>query len=66
MTVLCAQLDTTKLNSDVNLKKQTKETVILMMHMCGNACQEVVLSIFICILLKNDDVSSEMHRKMVT
>ena len=56
MKVLCAQLDITKLNADLNLKK----TVILMKHMYGNACQEVVnLSGAIEVYMhfvKNDDV----------
>ena len=56
MKVLCAQLDITKLNVDLNLKK----TVILMQHMYGNACKEVVnLSGAIQIythFVKNDDV----------
>ena len=38
MKVLRAQLDITKLNVDLNLKK----TAILMQHMYGNACKEVV------------------------
>ena len=56
MKVLCAQLDITKLNVDLNLKK----TVILMQHMYGNACKEVVnLSGAIQIYMhfvKNDNV----------
>lgn len=56
MKVLCAQLDITKLNVDLNLKK----TVILMQHMYRNACKEVVnLSGAIQIythFVKNDDV----------
>ena len=38
MKALNAQLDITKLDLDLNLKK----TVILMKHIYGNACQEVV------------------------
>ena len=48
MKVLCPQLHITKLNLDLYLKK----TVILMKHVNGNACQEVVPRTFICILLK--------------
>jgi len=43
MKALYAQLDL-----DLNLKK----TVILMKHMYGNACQDVMPSTFICSLLK--------------
>jgi len=51
MLYFYAQLDITKLNLDLNLKK-SKQTVILMKPMYGNACQEVVPSTFICILSK--------------
>ena len=43
--------DVTKLNLDLNLKN-LKKTVILMMHMYGNACQVVVPSTSIRILSK--------------
>ena len=63
MKVLCAQLDITKLNVDLNLKK----TVILMQHMYGNACKEVVnLSGAIQIythFVKNDDVPLQWIEK---
>ena len=55
MKALYAQLDITRLDLDLNLKekeKKKKKTVILMKHMYGNACQEVVPSTLTCILLK--------------
>ena len=52
MKALYAQLDITKLDVDLNLrkkKKKRKKTVILTKYVYGNACEEVVLSTFICI-----------------